>query len=107
MVHPAHLCILKPSISPDLRDGWHPDHPVFGDPPPAGGAPAHVPHVAVEEALPALADQAAVEQVGRTKLEVDLAQDCGKRRTVIGFSLGKSVTKSNLLYLVECNRQRL
>ena len=75
MVHPAHLCILKPSISPDLRDGGHPDHPVLGDPPPAGGAPSHVPHVAVEEGLPALADEAAVERVGRTQLEVDLAQN--------------------------------
>ena len=58
---------------PDLRDGWHPDHPVLGDPPPPNRAPPHVPHVAVEEGLPALTDEAAVEEVGGTKLEINLA----------------------------------
>ena len=65
---------------PDLCDGRHPDHPVLSDPPPPGRAPAHVPHVAVEEPLPAPAHEAAVEEVGGTELEVDLAEDCQKWR---------------------------
>ena len=66
----------RPTDRPDLCDGRHPDHPVLGDPPPAGRAPAHVPHVAVEEGLPAPADETAVEEVGGTEFEIDLAEHC-------------------------------
>ncbi len=58
-------------------------HPVVRDPPPPGVAPAHVEHLLVEERLPLLADQAAVQQVGRRQLEVDLDEDVAKVAIVV------------------------